>query len=111
VTDTRDTEIDKQLKRELGRQLCDMVNGFTQVEAAVYLRLPQSAISMLRRGLVPNGLSMSRLFRVIAAQGYNVEVHFKFIHGRFAPPRKIPTLTVVRYDRFGRQVVLDSQPA
>src|SRR5438874_13014599 len=94
--------IDEQLKRELGRHLCAIVDGYNQGEAAAMLFLSQSAISAMRRGDLRGGPSLSRLLRVIAKQRYSVEVHFKYIDARIQRPRPEPTLTGVRYDHFGR---------
>jgi len=96
--------IDEQLKRELGRHLCAIVDGYTQCEAAALLFLSQSTISAIRRGDLRGGPSLARLLRVIAKQRYSVEVHFKYIEPRILRPKIEPTLTVVRYDRFGRPI-------
>jgi predicted XRE-type DNA-binding protein len=95
--------IDEQLRRELGRELCGMIDGWIQAEAAELLHLNQPKISALRRGDYA-GFSIGRLIRLIASRGYNIEVHLKPIHRRFAQPRKLPTLTVVRYDTYGVRV-------
>lgn len=92
--------IDQQLKQELGRELCAVIDGWTQVEAADLLHLPQPKVSALRRGRY-EGFSVSRLVRLIASRGYNVELHLKPIDRRFALPRKAPVISVVRYNRFG----------
>ena len=81
-----------------------IVDGYSQGEAAALLFLSQSAISALRRGDVRGGPSMSRLLRVIARQRYSVEVHLKYIEWRIQRPKLEATLSVVRYDRFGRPV-------
>lgn len=99
-----DVHVDEQLKRELGRHLCAIVDGYSQGEAAALLLLSQSAISALRRGDLRGSPSLSRLLRVIASQRYSVEVHFKYIASPIKRPKSEPTLTVVRYDFYGRPV-------
>lgn len=94
-------QVDQELKRLLAAELCAIVDGRTQVEAAALLWLRQPQISALRRGTTA-GFSVGRLTRLVAAQGYNLELHLRLIPRRFALPKKLPRVSVVRYDRFGR---------
>jgi predicted XRE-type DNA-binding protein len=93
--------LDPELKRQLARELCAIINGWSQVAAAGLLRLRQPHISRLRRGHTA-GFSVSRLLRLIADEGYNIEIHLRVIPRRFELPRKLPTVSIIRYDRFGR---------
>ena len=98
-----DVRIDEQLRRELGRHLCAIVDDYDQGEAAALLCLSQSAISALRRSDLRGGPSLSRLLRVIAQQRYSIDVHLKYAP-RIQRSKSEPTLTVVRYDRFDRPI-------
>jgi hypothetical protein len=51
---------------------------------------------------------VGRLLRLIARQGYHVEIHLRCIPNRFAKPHPVPTVTVVRYNGFGLPVPLDA---
>ena len=55
----------------------------------------------LRRGRL-TGIRVERLLRLILSQGYHMSIRFDEIPRRFAPPRKAPTVTVARYNLFGR---------
>jgi len=93
--------IDEELKHRLAEELCAIMDGWTQIQAASLLHISQSHVSRLRRGKLAE-FSAGRLLRLIASQGYNVDVALRVIPNRFAKPRPLPTLSVLRYDRFGR---------
>ena len=97
-----------QLKQGIARELNAVIAGWNQHEAAALVRISQARISNLRRKRL-YGLSATRLLRLMASQGYNVEVHLKPMERRFARPRPQPTITVIRYDRFGRAITSEAQ--
>jgi len=98
--------VDHELRRLLVAELCAIVDGIDQYGAAALLRLHQPHISALRRGRGA-GFSVSRLLRLIAAQGHDIEVQLRLNPRRFATPRKLPSVSVVRYDRYGRPLARD----
>ena len=91
----------QELKELLARELCAMIEGWTQDDAASVMGLHQSQLSRIRNGKL-EGFSASRLISLIAARGYNVEIHLKPIPRRLAQPYPKPSVAVVRYDRYGR---------
>jgi hypothetical protein len=100
----RPESIDKRFKRALAEQLCAMLEGWNQVEGGAWVGLRQPAVSALRNGEYEH-ISIARLLRCIAEQRhYNLELHLRPIDRPFAQPKKYPTVTVIRYDRFGRPV-------
>ena len=95
--------MDDQLKELLARELCAIVGGRTQDEAAALLRLHQSELSRLRNNQLER-FSLARLVRLITARGYHMEVHLRPIRRRFAKPRPQPKVSVVRYDSHDRVI-------
>ena len=93
--------IDKQLKDAFGRELCAIIDGLSQADAASALRLPQPHISALRHGRYA-GFSAARLARLIASQHFNIEIHLRRLEVPYARPYRSPTIIVIRYDRYGR---------
>ena len=91
------------LKSQLARELCAIMNGWSQVGAAGMLNVRQQDVSRIRRGELA-GFSVGRLLRLIARRHYHVEVHLKLIPRPFAQPREVPGVRVFRYDRYGRQL-------
>lgn len=100
------THVPEELRRQLVRELCAIVDGLDQCHAASNLGLHQPNISQLRRGR-GEGFSVTRLLRIIAGSGHNVEVHLRIIPRRFALPRKTPRISVVRYDHHGLVIPAD----
>ena len=91
---------DEELKMLLMRELCAILDGWSQVEAAASMDLHQSELSRLRRGAASR-FSISRLIRLIADRGYNIELRVSAMQKRFGSPRPMPTVSVVRFDRYG----------
>lgn len=94
--------IDEQLKRQLARELCAIVDGWTLGEVVARTGIDPARMSALRHGKVA-GFSISRLVRMIASHGYDVELVLR----PMKPPArqwKRPSATVVRYDRFNRRL-------
>jgi len=87
--------IDHELRIALAKELCAIIKGYTQANAAALLRLTQPQISALRRGQYA-GFSVGRLLRLIAGQHYNIEIRLKRMDRPFAAPYKQPTLLVSR---------------
>jgi predicted XRE-type DNA-binding protein len=92
--------IDHELRQLLVEELCRIIDGYDQYLAASFLGLHQPQISALRRGRC-EGFSIGRLLRLIAKRHYNIEIHFRRIERPNAYPRQHPTVSIVRYDRFG----------
>lgn len=92
-----------QLRALLAAQLCEIVDGWTQINAGDRLGVPQSNISRLRRGDT-SGFSIDRLLRLIHAQGYHLDVRLIEMVGRYRQPRRFPMMLVRRYNLYGRQV-------
>lgn len=88
-------QLEIMLKQKLAQELCGIIEGHTQFEAAVLLHVPQPQISRLRRSKLW-GFSASRLMRLIAGRGHSIAVHFPH-----RPLNEPASVTVVRYDRFG----------
>lgn len=84
-------------------ELCALYDGCKQYYAAAMLRLTQPQVSALRRGR-GDGFSVGRLLRLIASQGYNIEIHLKVLPRRYAKPRPTPSVTLVRYDHYDRPI-------
>jgi predicted XRE-type DNA-binding protein len=95
--------LEVQLKRELAQHLCGILDGWTQAQITGLTPLTQAEVSALRRGRTYR-FSVGRLLRVIARQHYDIELHLRRIRQPFKRPRRGPSVTVMRYDRFGRQV-------
>ena len=92
--------LDHQLRQLLIKELCATVDGYDQYQAASFLGLRQPQISALRRGR-GDGFSIGRLLRLIAKRHYNIEVHLRRIERPLATPRDHPTVSVIRYNRYG----------
>jgi predicted XRE-type DNA-binding protein len=95
----KDLELD--LKRQLARALCDIMHGWTQWNAAAMLDTDQAFISNLRAGNLDD-ISSSRLIRMIARSGHNIDVDLR-AYKRFKRGLK-PSVTVVRYNLYGLRV-------
>jgi predicted XRE-type DNA-binding protein len=95
--------MNEPLRALLAAQLCEIMDGWIQVEAGGLAGVPQSNISRLRRGDT-SGFSVDRLLRMIQRQGYHVDLRLIEMARRFRQPRRHPLTLVRRYDVFGRQV-------
>ena len=93
-------DVGSELRRLLVEELCAIIEGWTQCDAASLLGLRQPQVSRLRRG-VTAGFSVDRLVRLIASQGYHVEVRLTAMERRFGNPRPEPEVRVLRFDRHG----------
>ena len=96
-------DIEQQLKRLLAAQVCVIMHGCPQVESAYRLKISQSDFSRIKRRKL-HAYSASRLIRLIASQGYHVDIRLRQLKTRFGPDRETPTVTVTRYDRNDRVV-------
>jgi predicted XRE-type DNA-binding protein len=98
--------VDQELARLLARELCAIMRDWSQPLAADLLGIHQPDVSALRRGR--HGVfSVARLIRLIAGQGYHIEVRLEEMQRRFpelGAARPLPTVSVLRIDRFGRRV-------
>jgi predicted XRE-type DNA-binding protein len=87
---------------ELARHVCAIVHGWPQNEACVLVRLTQPDISRLRAGDAQR-FTADRLLGAIAHFGHHISISIRAMQKRF---KETPTVTVLRYDRYGRLVEL-----
>jgi predicted XRE-type DNA-binding protein len=90
----------RELRRQLGRHVCAIIEGWPQNEACVFVRLSQPDVSRLRAGAA-HRFTADRLLRAIADSGHHVSIAIHAMQRRF---KETPTITVLRYDRYGRLV-------
>ena len=93
-------QIDEQLKHQLARELCAILDGWTLTQASTKMRVHRARISELRHNKL-RGFSISRLVRLIACHGYDIELSLRPMEPPTRPLVR-PSAAVVRYDRFGR---------
>ena len=94
-----------ELKEQLARELCLILEGDLRDMAAACVHAHPSELSRLRHGDLRR-FSLARIVRYIARTGYDIEVHLKKtprLEER-PTPRCRPVSTVVRYDYYGRKV-------
>ena len=97
-------DADQQLKVQLARELCAILDGYQRDDGAAHVGAHGSELSRLRHGDLRR-FSLGRIVRYIARAGYDIELHLKKtsrLEQRPRPPRQ--TSTVVRYDYYGREV-------
>lgn len=99
--------VDEALRGLLAEELCAIIDGWSQIDAAGLLRVQQPVISRLRNGRV-SGFSIGRLLRLIARQRHDIEVRLC----AYGPHqgRRPPTVTVTRTDMFGMPAKQPSAP-
>ena len=91
------------LKELLAAELCAMMEGWDQYHVASLLGLHQPQVSALRHGRTA-GFSTDRLVRLLGRIGYNVEITLREMPRRFGNPPIEPTVTVQRFNRYGRLI-------
>ena len=96
-------DLEQELKQQLARELCGILHGVNQCDAAAILHVHQSEMSHLRNGNLRR-FSIARLLHFVSRQSYDIEVHLRRIPRPCATPRPVPVITVTRYDRHGRPV-------
>lgn len=98
--------IDDQMREQLARELCAIIDGWTMGEVVGYLGVYPARVSELRRGRV-KGYTIDRLLRWAERLGYSARL---ILEPPAPPARQLvrPTATVERYDRFGHRVSNDS---
>lgn len=96
-----------ELKEQLAEELLTLLDGWDQTEAAAQVGLRQPDISLLRSGQLER-FSVARLLRLIARQGYHIEIALKRI-ARPTITRESPSVSVQRYDRLGHPVADDDE--
>jgi predicted XRE-type DNA-binding protein len=92
----------EDLRLQLARHVCAIVRGWPQNEACVRVRLSQPDISRLRAGDAQR-FTADRLLRAIAQSGHHISISIRAMQKRF---KETPSVTVVRYDRYGRVIEL-----
>ena len=90
------------LRLELARHVCAIIHGWPQNEAGVFVRLTQPDISRLRAGAAQR-FTADRLLGAIAYSGHHISISIHAMQKRF---KETPTITVLRYDRYGRLIEL-----
>ena len=88
------------LRLQLTRHVCAIIHGWPQNEACAFVRLTQPDISRLRAGAVQR-FTADRLLGAIAHSGHHISISIRAMQKRF---KETPTITVLRYDRYGRLV-------
>ena len=92
--------MEHELKRQLARELCAILDGWSQHEAAALSHTHQSELSRLRRGDLRR-FSVARLLRLISNCHYKIDVQLRAIPRPYGTPGMSPMATVARYDRYG----------
>jgi predicted XRE-type DNA-binding protein len=92
----------QDLRLQLARHVCAIVHGWPQAEAAVIVRLSQPDICRLRAGAA-HRFTADRLLRAIAHSGHHISISIHAMQKRF---KETPSITVLRYDRYGRLLEL-----
>ena len=94
--------LDHELKVQLARELCAIMDGYSLLSGALHLNTHESELSRLRRGDLRR-FSLTRIIRYIARAGYDIEVHLKRVPRleERPRPRLQPRSTIVRYDYYG----------
>lgn len=98
-------DLERELKEQLARELCAIVDGYPGEIGGAHLGTTGSDLSRLRKGDLRR-FSLTRLIRFVARTGHDVEVHLKRtprLEER-PKPRHNPRSTVRRYDYYGRLV-------
>ena len=93
--------VDDELRALLAAELCAIMDGWTQIDAAMMLRIHQPMVSRLRNGRL-RGMSVGWLLGLIARRRFDIEVRLSAF-----PPhagRRGPLVTVTRTDMFGMPV-------
>ena len=91
-----------QLKAQLARELCAILDGYQRDLAAAHVGANPSELSRLRHGDLRR-FSLGRIVRYIAKAGYDIEVHLKMTSRYEERPKpRRPTSSVRRYDYYGR---------
>ena len=94
--------IHDDLKHQLARELCAILDGWTGAEITARTGLHPSRVSRLRADKL-SAFSIGELLRQIELHGFELEV---LIRPRRPPQivRAATPITVVRHDQFGRPV-------
>jgi predicted XRE-type DNA-binding protein len=92
----------QELRLQLARHVCAIIDGWPQNEACVFVRLSQPDISRLRAGDAQR-FTADRLLRAIAHSGHHVSISIRVMQKRL---KETPSITVARHDRYGRLIEL-----
>lgn len=97
------TDLERELKIQLARELCAIMDGYSLEVGAAHLETLPSELSRIRRGDLRR-FSLRRMLLFVARTGYDVEIHFnKTPRLEERPqPRHQPKSTVRRSDYYGR---------
>ena len=90
--------LDRDLQRQLARELCSILDGWSGIQVVNRYGLYPARISELRHGNLAR-FSLGRLVNLIASMGFDVEISLRPTKPP-TPRRQLPAATVVRYDRF-----------
>jgi predicted XRE-type DNA-binding protein len=100
--------LDQQLRQQLAREFCAIVEGWTVTQVATHAGIYPSRVSELRNGKVA-GYSISRLITLIAKFGYDIEIAIRPTK-RPIIVRQGPTTVVQRYDQLDQPIPPTSDP-
>ena len=93
---------EQQLKAQLARELCAILDGYQRDVGAAHVGAHASELSRLRHGDLTR-FSLGRIVRYIAKAGYDIEVYLKPTSRlEVRPEPRRPTSKVRRYDYYGR---------
>jgi predicted XRE-type DNA-binding protein len=96
----RTGDIQRDLQRQLARELCAILDGWKRIEIVDRFGIRPERVSELRHGNLAR-FSIGRLVHLIAETGYDIEIAIRPTQPVKLARRPL-TATVVRYDRFGR---------
>jgi predicted XRE-type DNA-binding protein len=100
--------LDQQLKQQLAREFCAIVDGWSASQVAARAGIYPARVSELRNGKVA-GYSISRLITMIAKFGYDIEIAIRPTK-RPIIIRQGPTTVVQRYDQLDRPIPTANDP-
>ena len=100
-------DLEQELKQQLARELCAILDGYSQTDAAAILGVRQSDLSRMQSGHLAR-FSTARLLNFISRRRYDIEIHLRAIPRPYATPHRVPAIVVIRYDQSGRLVRPDA---
>jgi Helix-turn-helix domain len=99
------SDLEHDLKMQLARELCAILDGYPRELAAAYIGTLGSELSRIRNGDLRR-FSLTRIIRFVARTGHDIEIHLNRTPRleECPKPRHQPASTVQRYDFYGRLV-------
>ena len=96
-------DLEQELKQQLARELCAILEGYSQTGAAAILGVRQSDLSRLQSGHLAR-FSTARLLNFISRRRYDIEIHLRAIPRPYATPHRVAAIAVTRSDQSGQIV-------